>query len=56
LIDKIFEPFLFPRQSLVGTGLGLYMSKMLVEKNMKNSLTMQNTWKGAVFTVESKTN
>jgi len=56
LIDKIFEPYFSKKESLVGTGLGLYMSKMLVEKNMKGSLTVQNTEKGAAFTIEITTN
>jgi Signal transduction histidine kinase len=56
LIDKIFEPYFLKKESLVGTGLGLYMSKMLIEKNMKGSLTVQNTKKGAAFTIEITTN
>ncbi len=56
MIDKIFEPYFSTKENLVGTGLGLYMSKMLIEKNMKGSLTVQNTEKGAVFTIEITTN
>ncbi len=56
LIEKIFEPYFSKKKSLVGTGLGLYMSKMLIEKNMKGSLTVQNTEKGAAFTIEITNN
>ncbi|MBC8382741.1 MAG: HAMP domain-containing histidine kinase [Candidatus Cloacimonetes bacterium] len=56
MIDKIFEPYFSTKENLIGTGLGLYMSKMLIEKNMKGSLTVQNTEKGAAFTIEITTN
>ena len=56
MIDKIFEPYFSTKENLVGTGLGLYMSKMLIEKNMKGSLRVQNTEKGAAFTIEITTN
>ena len=56
LIDKIFEPYFSTKENLIGTGLGLYMSKMIIEKNMKGSLSVQNTEKGAAFTIEITTN
>jgi len=56
LIDKIFEPYFSTKENLIGTGLGLYMPKMLIEKNKKGSLTVQNTEKGAAFTIEITTN
>ena len=52
MIDKIFEPYFSMKENLIGTGLGLYMSKMLIEKNMNGSLTVQNAEKGAAFTIE----
>lgn len=55
MIDKIFEPYFSTKESIIGTGLGLYMSKMFIEKNIKGSLTVQNTEKGAAFTIEITT-
>ena len=50
-LDMIFEPYFTTKESLKGTGLGLYMSKMIIEKNMNGELTVKNTQGGALFTV-----
>ena len=49
--DKIFEPYFTTKFKSKGTGIGLYMSKMIVEKDMDGSLTVDNDNEGAVFTV-----
>lgn len=49
-MHKIFEPY-FSTKSSQGTGLGLYMSKMIIEKNMQGKLNVENTNNGAIFTV-----
>ena len=48
-IEKIFEPYFTTKES--GLGLGLYMSKMIIEKNMGGSLSVRNTEEGAKFTL-----
>ncbi len=49
VIEKIFEPYFTTKE--MGTGLGLYMSKMIVEKNMGGELKVENRGNGAVFTL-----
>jgi signal transduction histidine kinase len=50
-LDLIFEPYFTTKESSKGTGLGLYMSKMIIEKNMNGELTVENTKDGALFKV-----
>ncbi|MBP7770121.1 MAG: GHKL domain-containing protein [Aliarcobacter sp.] len=52
--DLIFEPYFTTKSSLKGTGLGLYMSKMIIEKNMGGELSVENTDDGAIFKVRIK--
>jgi len=48
---RVFEPYFTTKESLKGSGLGLYMSKMIIEKNMGGELTLENSDKGAVFII-----
>jgi C4-dicarboxylate-specific signal transduction histidine kinase len=48
---KIFEPYFTTKTQSDGTGIGLYMSKIIVDKNMKGRLRVKNTNLGAKFAV-----
>ncbi|KAB7887251.1 sensor histidine kinase [Poseidonibacter ostreae] len=50
-ISSIFDPYFTTKEGLKGTGLGLYMSKMIIEKNMNGELHFENTKQGALFTI-----
>jgi signal transduction histidine kinase len=52
IINRIFEPYFTTKEQGKGTGIGLYMSKKLVEKTMNGSLTVRNTGAGAEFRIE----
>jgi len=42
MIKKVFEPYFTTKEKDGGTGLGLYISKMIIEKNMDGQLSVSN--------------
>ena len=52
IIDRVFEPYFTTKEQGKGTGMGLYMSKVIIETNMKGSLSAKNIEGSASFTIE----
>jgi signal transduction histidine kinase len=48
-LNKIFEPYFTTKEN--SSGIGLYMSKMIVERNMGGKLTVRNAEDGAEFRI-----
>ena len=59
IINNIFESYFTTKQETKGTGIGLYMSKEIIEKHMKGTLSVSNeeyiylqkNYKGATFLI-----
>ncbi len=59
IVTKIFDPYFTTKHQSQGTGIGLYMSKDIVEKNMQGDLSVKNVnimidglqYLGACFTI-----
>lgn len=53
-LNDIFMPYFSTKKNKDGTGLGLYMSKTIIEEHCKGKLGVKNLNQGALFTIELK--
>ena len=53
IMDRIFDPYFTTRGPDQGTGIGLYMSKIIIEKNIPGRLSARNKGPGAEFRIEA---
>ncbi len=52
IIDRIFDPYFTTKELGKGTGVGLFMSKTIIEKNMAGRFSVRNVEGGAEFRIE----
>lgn len=50
--ERVFEPYFTTKEEGKGTGVGLYMSKIIIEQNMKGTLTFESDGEGTEFVIE----
>ena len=51
-IKKIFNPYFTTKNRQHGTGLGLYILRLIIENSMNGKIFVSNGEKGAIFTIE----
>jgi len=50
--EKIFEPYFSTKGKQQGRGLGLYISKMIMQESFGGDIRLQNSLKGACFIIQ----
>jgi len=50
IINSIFEPYFTTKED--GTGIGLYMAKVIIEDKMRGSITVKNNINDVIFTIK----
>lgn len=52
IINKVFNPYFTTKFESKGTGIGLYMSKMIIEKSMSGMLNVESNDGKTIFTIK----
>ncbi|WP_024955029.1 PAS domain-containing sensor histidine kinase [Sulfurospirillum arcachonense] len=51
VLERMFEPYYTTKFENQGTGIGLYMTKTIIETNMKGTINAKNSNGGVIFTL-----
>lgn len=55
IIDHVFDPYFTTKEQGKGTGIGLYITKTIIEKHMGGSVSVHNRAEGAEFWISIPT-
>lgn len=50
--SRIFDPYFTTKEKLMGTGIGLYMSRMIMQESLGGSLNLLKSKEGATFRIK----
>ena len=56
ILERVFEPYFTTKEQGEGTGMGLYMSKMIIEDNMHSKIKISNKDNGVLISINLKAN
>jgi two-component system, NtrC family, C4-dicarboxylate transport sensor histidine kinase DctB len=51
ILENVFDPYFTTKHQAHGTGLGLFMSKMIIEKSLNGEITLNNHLDGILYTI-----
>ncbi|MBF0344957.1 MAG: hypothetical protein HQL06_12095 [Nitrospirae bacterium] len=54
IMERVFDPYFTTKEEAQGTGIGLYISKVIIENNMSGHLSCENSDTGAIFKIDLK--
>jgi len=52
ILDRVFEPYFTTKKQDKGTGIGLYISRLVVQEHMHGEINAGNNMNGAVITLQ----
>jgi signal transduction histidine kinase len=51
-LKRIFEPYFTTKNQSQGTGIGLYITKLIIEENLEGNIEVKNIENGLEFKIQ----